>query len=150
MINSVITRPITLASNSSPVAFENDAIVTRSSTCCGWLQHTEGSPLYKILNGGIYDITFTGTVTSATAGVVALGVAEDGIVLPCTVSAETLATAGDLANLSIRKTVRVCCRGDSTITVVSVPSVVTDEIATSVVTQIPTITSANLVINKVA
>lgn len=150
MINSFIATPVTLSSNSSPVAFQGDSIVTRSSTCCGWLQHSTGSPLYKILKGGIYEIEFSGTVTSTTAGIVALGFLEDGVLLPCTVGAETLAAAGDLANISIHKTIRICCNGDVTLTLASVPSVIAGATLVPTDTEIPTITSGNLTIKKIA
>lgn len=150
MIQSVINSPVTLASNQSSVAFQNDDLVTRSSTCCGWLQHNEGSPLYKILKGGIYEIEFSGTVTSATAGIVALGIEEDGVLLLSTVGAETLATAGDLANISIHKAVRVCCKGDTTLSLTSVPSVLATATLVATDTQIPIITNGNLSIKKIA
>lgn len=150
MIESNIITPVTLTSNASAVAFPMDSLVTRSSTCCGWLQHSEGSPLYKITKGGIYEIEFTGTVTSAAAGIVALGIYEDGILLPCTVGAETLSAAGDLANISVRKTVRVCCNGDVTLTLASIPSVLAGATLVPTDTQIPIITSGNIVIKKIS
>ena len=69
MIESVINTPVALSSNSSVVTFTTDDLRTRSANCCGRLQHSEGSPLYKILKGGIYEIdldiqTATVTVTS--------------------------------------------------------------------------------------
>lgn len=149
MNESVITTPLVLASNDSAVAFQQDSLRTRSATCSCWLQHGSGSPLYKILKGGIYDITFDATVTSTTAGIVAFGVAEDGIVLPCSIRAETLAAAGDLANIALHKTIRVCCAGDTTITIVSVPSVLAGGTLVATDTQIPTITSATMSIRKI-
>ena len=54
MIQSVQELPITLTNNSAAITFSKDDIRTRSATCCGgWLSHTEGSPLYQILNGRI-------------------------------------------------------------------------------------------------
>ena len=56
MIDSVL-EPITiLTSNTSAVTFTNDDVKTRKANCCGWLQHNEGSPIYKILEGGIYKV----------------------------------------------------------------------------------------------
>lgn len=71
-----------LASNIAPVNLTNEDIRTRSANCCGWLQHTEGSPIYKILEGGIYEVSFNANVTSETAGTVALGLYQDGILVP--------------------------------------------------------------------
>ena len=122
MIESVITTPLTLTANNSNVTFSIDDLRTRNANCCGWLQHTQGSPLYKILEGGIYEIDLSATLTSATAGIVALGLYQDGILIPSTISAETV-TAGGLANISFNKKIRVCCKADTTLTIASVPSV---------------------------
>lgn len=60
MIQSVNENIEVLTSNSSTVSFTNDDIKTRRANCyCnGWLQHNEGSPIYKILEGGIYEVSF--------------------------------------------------------------------------------------------
>ena len=82
MIESVINTPVTLTSNSSNVIFTVDDYRSRSANCdcnCNsWLQHTQGSPLYKILKGGTYEIDLSVVATSGTAGIVALGLYQDG------------------------------------------------------------------------
>ena len=84
MIQSVL-EPITiLTSNSAPISFVNDDIRTRSANCCNWLQHSEGSPIYKILEGGLYNVSFNANVTSSVAGAVALGLYQDGVLVPGT------------------------------------------------------------------
>lgn len=142
MIESVITTPLTLTANNSNVTFAVDDLRTRNANCCGWLQHTQGSPLFKILEGGIYEIDLSATLTSATAGIVALGLYQDGILMPSTVSAETI-TAGGLANISFNKKIRVCCKANTTLTIASVPNVNAGATGTtSTATQIPIITNA--------
>ena len=142
MIESVITTPLTLTTNNSVVTFSVDDLRTKGAQCCGWLQHTQGSPLYKILEGGIYEIDLSATLTSATAGIVALGLYQDGILIPSTISAETV-TAGGLANISFNKKIRVCCKADTTLTIASVPSVNAGATGTTPTdTQIPIITNA--------
>ena len=142
MIESVITTPLTLTANNSVVTFPVDDLRTKGAQCCGWLQHTQGSPLYKILEGGIYEIDLSATLTSATAGIVALGLYQDGILIPSTISAETV-TAGGLANISFNKKIRVCCKADTTLTIASVPSVNAGATGTTPTdTQIPIITNA--------
>lgn len=151
MIESVINTPITLTSNSSVVTFPTDDYRSRSANCCGWLQHTQGSPLYKILQGGTYEIDLSAVLTSATAGIAALGLYQDGILIPSTVSAETLATAGDLADISFNKKIRVCCKANTTLTIASVPSVNAGATGTTLTdTQIPIITNAIFNISKEA
>lgn len=148
MIESVINTPIALTANNSVVTFPIDDLKTRSANCCGWLQHTQGSPLYKILEGGIYEVDLSSTLTSATAGITALGLYQDGILMPSTVSAATV-TAGGLANLSFGKKIRVCCKANTTLTIASVPSVNAGATGTTpTATQIPIITNAIFGISK--
>lgn len=152
MIQSVNENIEILTSNSSAVSFTNDDIRTRRANCyCnGWLQHNEGSPIYKILEGGIYEVSFNANVTSATAGTVALGLFQDGILIPGTTVIAEVATAGDYYNVSFDKLIKVCCRGDSTLTIQSAPNVVTGATlpGTPVVTQIPVLQNANFLITK--
>ena len=152
MIQSVNENIEVLTSNSSAVSFTNDDIKTRRANCyCnGWLQHNEGSPIYKILEGGIYKVSFNANVTSATAGTVALGLYQDGILIPGTTVISEVATAGDYYNVSFDKLIKVCCRGDASLTVQSVPSVLTGATlpGTPTVTEIPVIQNANLSITK--
>ena len=125
MIQSVLETITTLPSNASAVSFTNDDVKTRSANCCGWLQHDEGSPLYKILEGGLYEVSFNANVSSATAGTVAIGLYQDGVLIPGTTSIATIATPGDFFNISFDKLIKVCCRGDANLTVASVPTVLT-------------------------
>ena len=63
-----------LATNTSDIVFANDELRTRSATCSGWLNHTEGTSQYTILGNGnccqpsVYEITFNANVTGAEAG----------------------------------------------------------------------------------
>ena len=150
MIQSVLENITTLTSNSSPIAFTDDDIKTKSANCCGWLQHNEGSPIYKILSGGLYKVSFNANVTSATAGTVALGLYEDGILINGTTVIAEIATAGDYYNVSFDKIIKICCRGDASLTVASVPSVLTGATPPFVATEteIPIIQNANFSIIK--
>lgn len=150
MIQSVLEPITVLTSNTSAITFANDDVKTRSANCCGWLQHNEGSPIYKILDGGIYEVSFNANVTSATAGTVALGLFQDGILIPGTTVIAEVVTAGDYYNVSFDKLIKICCRGDATLTVASVPNVLTGATlpATATVTEIPVIQNANFLITK--
>lgn len=149
MIESIIITPQILPSNSSPVTFTTDQIRTNSTKCNGWLCRTEGSPLYKITKGGIYEINLTSHVTSATAGIVALGLYRDGILEPSTVVAQTLAAAGDNTELSINKTIKVCCKSNENISIGAVPSVISTPTLVATDTVAPTILNANLSITRI-
>lgn len=150
MIQSILETITTLISNLASVIFPTDDVRTRSANCCGWLQHSEGSPIYKILEGGLYEISFNANVTSATVGTVALGLYQDGILVPGTTVIAEVATAGDYYNVSFNKLLKICCRGDATLTVASVPNVLTgaELPGTPTVTEIPVLQNANFSIIK--
>lgn len=152
MIQSFIEMITALTSNSSPVSFINDDVRTRSANCCNWLQHTEGSPIYKILEGGLYEVSFNANVSSAVAGTVALGLFQDGILIPGSTTIVEITTAGDYYNVSFDKLIKICCRGDATLTIQSVPNVTTGATlpGTPVVTEIPVLQNANFSIIKKA
>jgi len=155
MIQSYINTITPLTSNTDSVAFQTDCIRTRSSTCCGWLNHSQGSPNYEVLSDGktnaMYEINFDATVSSATAGVVAFGIYKDGVLMPGTLMAVTLDAADDYENVSMNKKFIVCCRGNADIDVRSVPAVATPTTPTTPVeTEIPIIVSANLSLNRLS
>ena len=152
MIQSIL-EPITiLTSNTSSITFSDDDIRTRKANCCNWLQHNEGSPIYKILEGGLYKVSFNANVSSAVAGTVALGLFQDGVLIPGSTVLAEVATVGDYYNVSFDKLIKVCCRGDANLTIASVPNVITGAAlpGTPVVTEIPVIQNANLLITKEA
>ena len=152
MIQSVNEMIQILTSNSSTLSFVNDDVRSRNANCCGFLQHDEGSPLYKLLDGGVYEVSFNANVTSATACTVALGLFQDGVLIPGTTVIAEVVTPGDYYNVSFDKLIKVCCRGDANLTIASVPNVITGAAlpGTPVVTEIPVIQNANLLITKEA
>ena len=150
MIQSFINTITNLASNMASVVFQKDCI--RTNSCKGynsWLCHNEGSANYEIVCGGQYRINFNATVSSATAGVVAFALYNNGEMISGTLMAETLAAAGDYANIGITKEIKVCCKGNANITVRAVPTIPTATAPTTPIdTQIPIIASANLIIDR--
>lgn len=147
MIQSVQEQELVLTTNTSPVTFADTDLRTNSANCFnGWLNHNEGSATFNILSGGIYDISFNSNITSATAGDVALAIFADGVKLNGTEMDQVITTAGDYKSVSVTKRIRVCGRGNVTITVASVPAIVYDE--TSTATQIPIIKNANISIER--
>lgn len=147
MIESVIVSPIVLPTNSSQIAFTNDPIRTRSASCCGWLSHLEGSPIYKITKGGTYKINLTANVSSAEAGIVSIGLYRDGILDPSTIVSQTN-TAGGNTELSINKKINVCCSANENLSIGSVPSVLSTPTLVATDTVAPTILNANLIIDR--
>lgn len=154
MIQTIINEPLVLTSNTSPIIFDATDIRTRCAYCSngGWLDYQNGNPIFKVFgNGytGYYDINFSASVSSATAGIVAIGLYEDGILIPDTVRAVTLAAAGDYETISFNKKLRICPRGTSNITVGAVSSVATPtDPTTPIATQIPIITNATFNVSR--
>lgn len=150
-VSSLIT-PVTLTSNSASLQLQTDCIRTNSCNCNNyrsWLCHNQGSVGYDIVEGGLYEINFNASVSSATAGTIAFALFNNGEMIPGTLMAETIAAANDYANIGINKKIKVCCRGNANITVQSVPTVPTPATpATPITTQIPIVVSANLSIAR--
>lgn len=146
VIQAVQDPEITLTSNAASIPFASVDLRTRSANCCGWLNHNPGSALFSILESGIYDVSFGTSITSATAGIVSVGLYADGILVEGTQRDVTIATAGDWMPVSFEKALRVCCKGDASLTVRAIPTSTyagggTVEITE---TQIPIIKNANL------
>lgn len=154
MIQTIINEPKPLVSNSSPIVFDDTDIRTRCAFCSngGWLDYQDGNPIFKIFgNGytGYYNVNFSASVSSATAGVVAIGLYEDGILIPDSVRAVTLDAADDYETISLNKKIRICPRGTSNLTIGSVPAVPTPTTPTTPIdTQIPIITNATFNISR--
>lgn len=143
MIQSLQEQELVLTSNTAPVTFNDTDLRTASANCFnGWLNHNEGSAQFNIVAGGIYEIDFTANVTSATPGSIALGIFTDGVKLNGGEANTVIAAAGDYDNISIHKYIRVCGRGNVTISINSLPTVVYD--GTSEDTQIPILKNANI------
>jgi len=153
MIQSVQEQELTLTSNTAPITFADTDVRTASANCFnGWLNHNEGSATFNIVAGGLYEIDFNANVTSATVGVVGLGIFADGVKLNGGEADVVVATAGEYSDVSMKKYVRVCGRGNVTITINSVPTITYSGGATPVITdtEIPIVKNANISIRRYA
>lgn len=147
MIESVQELELVLPTNTSAITFADTDLRTSSAQCFnGWLNHNEGSATFNIIAGGIYEINFNTNVTSATAGKVGLAMFVNGVKYEGTEMDSTIATAGNWTNVSFNKKIRVCGRGNATITINSIPA--TTYSGTSTATQVPTIKNANISIRR--
>lgn len=73
VIQAVQERELALTSNTASLPFDQVDLRTRCAiNCRGFMNHNEGSALFSILEGGTYEVTFNGNITSNTAGSVAL------------------------------------------------------------------------------
>ena len=149
MIQSVQEQELVLTSNTSPITFADTDLRTASANCFnGWLNHNEGSAQFNLVAGGIYEIHFDANITSATAGIVGVALYADGVKLNGAEANAVVTAVGDYSDVSISKYIRVCGRGNVTLTVQSVPSIVFDGTATD--TEIPIVKNANISIRRYA
>lgn len=153
VIQAINEPEITLTSNTATLPFTTVDLRTRSAiNCASWMNHNEGSALFSILDGGVYEVTFNANVTSATAGQVALALFADGVQVAGTEMDATIATAGDFENISFDKKIRVCCKGTVNLAITSLPTVTYSGGATPTITptQIPIIKNANINIERLS
>lgn len=152
MIQSFINTITPLISNDASVVFQKDCIRTGScgcNNCRSWLCHSEGSANYDITQGGYFILDLNMTISSAAGGVVAFALFKNGEMIPGTLMAETLAAAGDYANIGTHKIIKVCCNANDNISVRAVPTVPTaTDPTTPITTQVPIILSANFTIDR--
>lgn len=152
-IQAVQEPEITLTSNTASVPFATVDLRTRSATnCCGFMNHNEGSALFSILEGGLYEVTFNANVTSATAGQMALALFADGVQIIGTEMDAVIAAPGDWENISFDKKIRVCCKGTVNLAITSLPTVTYSGGATPVITdtQIPILKNAEISVTRLA
>ena len=152
-LQAVQEQEITLTSNTASVPFADVDLRTRSAmNCCGFINHNEGSALFSILDGGVYEVTFNANVTSATAGQVALALFADGVQIPGTEMDAVIDAPGDFENISFDKKVKVCCKGTVNLAITSLPTIVYNGGATPVITdtQIPIIKNAEINITRLS
>lgn len=153
MIQSVQELPLILSTNTSDITFSNDELRTRSATCSGWLNHTEGTSQYTILGNGnccqpaVYEITFNANVTGATAGSIEIGLKENGTPV-VGASVNEVVTPDEYQNVAFTKLIRLCPRENVTLTIGSIPAV--SGVTPAVETVPPTVKNANLIIRKIA
>lgn len=152
MIQSVQELPLILSTNTSDITFLNDELRTRSATCSGWLNHTEGTSQYTILGNNnccqpaVYEVSFNANVTSATAGSIEIGLKENGTSV-VGASVNEVVTPDEYQNISFTKLIRLCPRENVTLTVGSIPAV--SEVTPAIETVPPTVKNANLIIRKI-
>lgn len=150
VIQAIQERELALTSNTASLPFSDVDLRTASAiNCRSWMNHNEGSALFSILAGGVYEITFNANVTSATAGNIALALFGDtGVQIEGTEMDTTIATAGDWENISFDKKIRVCCKGSVNLSIRSLPTTTYDGTTTD--TQIPIVKNANINVERLS
>ena len=147
MIQVLQIIPEVLTSNTDNINFSTTDVRTRSANCCGWLQYMNGGSDFTIIGGGRFKISFNANVTSETAGALALALKSSlGSDVEGTEMDVVVATAGDYSNISFTKIIEVCPRVNTTFAIGSLPAI--GGVTPAVVTEIPTIKDANLIIER--
>ena len=153
MIQSVQELPLILSTNTSDITFTNDELRTRSATCSGWLNHTEGTAQYTILGNGnccqpsVYEVSFNANVTGETAGSIEIGLKENGTPV-VGASVNEVVTPDEYQNVAFTKLIRLCPRENVTLTIGSIPAV--SGVIPAIETVAPTVKNANLIIRKLS
>ena len=148
MIQALQILPQVLTSNTDDINFTTIDVRTRSASCNGWLQYSNGSNNFTIIGGGIYKISFNANVTSATTGQVALAVKSNGNDIEGTEVDTQVTTANSYRNVAFTKVLSLCPRTNTTISIGSLATI--GGVTPAVATQIPTIKDANLIIERIA
>lgn len=112
MVNA-ITVPFQSVGVNQPVLYSTDRICTGCST-----RHTPGSGRVTLTKPGIYNVFFTGTLSTATAGPIILNLSMDGEAVPAA-QINITAAVSTLYEGTIVMPVRVYCPGGSSISVVN-------------------------------
>ena len=148
MIQAVQVTPEILTSNIDNINFDIIDVRSRSANCCGWLQYMKGGSDFTIIGGGRFKISFNANITSSTTGAVAIALkSSTGTDIEGTEVDEQINTANNYRSIAFTKIIEVCPRVNTTIAVGSLPAI--GGITPAVVTQIPTIKDANLIIEKI-
>lgn len=148
MIQALQITPEVLTSNTDNINFDIVDLRSRSANCCGWLQYTPGGSDFTIIGGGTYKVSFNANVTSPVGqGAIALKSSTGTDVEGTEMDFDTT-TEGVYTNISFTKLIRLCPRVNTTLAIGSLPAI--GGVTSAVVTQIPTIKDANLIIEKIA
>ena len=149
MIQALQITPEILTSNTDNINFDTIDVRSRSANCCGWLQYMPGGSEFVLIGGGTFRVTFNANVTSATTGQVALALKSGtGTDVEGTEVDTQITTANSYRSVSFSKIIKVCPRVNTTIAIGSLPAI--GGVTPAVVTQIPTIKDANLIIEKIS
>ena len=149
MIQTLQIIPEILTSNTDNLNFDVVDLRSRTATCCGWLQYNPGGSDFTLIGGGTFRVSFNANVTSATAGQVAVALkTATGTDVEGTEMDVDVTTPDVYTNISFTKLIKVCPRVNTTIAIGSLPAI--GGVTPAVVTEIPTIKDANLIIEKIA
>jgi len=139
MINS--TNPInqTVAPTNNVIFTTNNFISNKCNTCCGNINHNDGSGIFSIVKCGTYRVTFNANVAPTVDGAITLNITNAGE----NISGGEMQTAGTAVgtfeNVSAEVLVKVCPNQTAIITVknntptnpitVSQPSLIIERVA---------------------
>jgi hypothetical protein len=101
MVNAVNVAAQNVAVN-SPVLFG----ATRIKTGCT-VRHESGSGRFVLTRPGVYRVTFSGAISSSTAGIAVLNIAQDGEAVPAAQIQNTVAVSPAIITADVSTLVRV-------------------------------------------
>ena len=83
------------------------------------VKHVDGTPSFVLTKPGYYYVTFNGTITDTTAGIVTAQLLNGGVAVPGAEASATVAATTDEHSLAFATIIRVlpsCCAIDNTTT----------------------------------
>lgn len=101
MVNSYTNTSVAVAS-SEAIPFVNNRYVVGCGT-----SHAAGSPAIVLRKPGYYLVNFNGVLSAASTGTVSAQLYDNGVAVPGATSSATIATAGDLTNISFSSVIKV-------------------------------------------
>lgn len=139
MINS--TNPINqaVAPTTNVLFTTNNFVSNKCNTCCGSINHNDGSGIFSIVKAGLYRITFNANVAPTVAGAITLNITNAGESITGGEMKTAGATIDTFENVSAEVLVKVCPNQTAIISVknntptnpitVSQPSLVIERVA---------------------
>lgn len=101
MVNSYTNTSVAVSS-SAAIPFVNNRYVVGCGT-----SHVAGSPTITLRKPGYYLVSFSGVLSAASTGTVSAQLYNNGVAVPGASSSVTVATAGNLSNVSFSSVVKV-------------------------------------------
>lgn len=139
MINSTNTVNQTVTPTSNVVFTTNNVISNKCNSCCGNINHNDGSGIFSIVKCGIYRISFNANVAPTVDGAITLNITNAGENIAGGQMQTAGTTVGTFENVSAEVLVKVCPNQTAIITVknntptnpitVSQPSLIIERVA---------------------
>lgn len=108
MINSINPTNQTVQPLANVVFLGNNVISNKCNTCCGSINHNDGSGIFTITKPGVYKVHFNANVAPTVAGPITLNITNSGENISGGEMKSPGTTVGVFDNVSAEILVKVC------------------------------------------